>query len=151
VARDPFVPNYFTGKRAAKEMPTTRKMKKNLGASSFVRFWLVRMWLVRISVLPFYGTSKWTLSDRIEHFGKSDESFFPLFSKKLTRTNSFRTNCFRTVLPWRRGAVDIASVSRTRRPGFESRQGIRFLGKRGSAVVYKIDLMCLVCLLKWRN
>jgi hypothetical protein len=34
--------------------------------------------------------------------------------------------------PWRRGAVDIASASGTRRPGFESRQGIRFLGKHSS-------------------
>jgi hypothetical protein len=40
--------------------------------------------------------------------------------------------------PWRRGAVDIASASRTKRPGFEFRQGIRFLGKHSSAVVYKI-------------
>jgi DNA invertase Pin-like site-specific DNA recombinase len=31
-------------------------------------------------------------------------------------------------LPWRRVAVDIASASGTRRPGFESRQGIRVLG-----------------------
>jgi hypothetical protein len=29
-------------------------------------------------------------------------------------------------LPWRRGAVDIASASGTRRPGYESRKGIRF-------------------------
>jgi hypothetical protein len=29
-------------------------------------------------------------------------------------------------LPWWRGAVDIASASGTRRPGFQSRQGIRF-------------------------
>jgi hypothetical protein len=43
-----------------------------------------------------------------------------------------------TSLPWRRGAVDIASASRTRRPGFEFRRGIRFLGKHSSAVVYKI-------------
>jgi hypothetical protein len=38
----------------------------------------------------------------------------------------------------RRGAVDIASASGTRRPGFESRQGRMFLGKHGSAVVYKM-------------
>jgi hypothetical protein len=31
--------------------------------------------------------------------------------------------------PWRRGALDITSSSGTRRPGFKSRQGIRFLGK----------------------
>jgi hypothetical protein len=36
--------------------------------------------------------------------------------------------------PWR-GAVDIASASGTRRPGFEPLQGIRFLGKHSSAVV----------------
>jgi hypothetical protein len=30
---------------------------------------------------------------------------------------------------WRRGAMDIASASGTIRPGFESRRGIRFLGK----------------------
>jgi hypothetical protein len=33
------------------------------------------------------------------------------------------------LLPWRRGAVDIASASGTRRPGFESRQGIRLFRK----------------------
>jgi hypothetical protein len=31
-------------------------------------------------------------------------------------------------LPWRHGTVNIASASGTRRPGFESRQGIMFLG-----------------------
>jgi hypothetical protein len=31
---------------------------------------------------------------------------------------------------WRRGVVDIASASGTRRTGFESCQGIRFLGKK---------------------
>jgi hypothetical protein len=35
-------------------------------------------------------------------------------------------------MPWRRGAVDIAPASGTRRPGFKSRQGIRFLGKHSS-------------------
>jgi hypothetical protein len=57
-------------------------------------------------------------------------------------------------LPWRRrGAEDIASASRTRRPGFESRQGMRFLGKHSSAVVYTYlnDLICIVCVLKKRN
>jgi hypothetical protein len=54
--------------------------------------------------------------------------------------------------PWRRGAVDIATASGTRRPGFESRQGIRFLGKHSSAVVYKITyIICIVCVLKRRN
>jgi hypothetical protein len=48
----------------------------------------------------------------------------------------------------RRGAVDIASASGKRRPGFESRQGIRFLGKHSSAVVYKNDLIRIVCVLK---
>jgi hypothetical protein len=39
--------------------------------------------------------------------------------------------------PWRRrGAVDNASASGTRRPGFESRQGVRFQGKQSSPVVY---------------
>jgi hypothetical protein len=32
------------------------------------------------------------------------------------------------LLPWRRGIVVIASASRTEDPGFESRQGVRFLG-----------------------
>jgi hypothetical protein len=36
------------------------------------------------------------------------------------------------------GAVDIASGSGTRRPGFEYCQGISFLGKHSSAVVYKM-------------
>jgi hypothetical protein len=44
-------------------------------------------------------------------------------------------------LPWRRGAVDIASTSGMRRPEFESHQGIRFLGKHSSAVVYKMTEM----------
>jgi hypothetical protein len=35
-------------------------------------------------------------------------------------------------------AMDIASASGTRRPGFESPQDIRFLGKHLSAVVYKM-------------
>jgi hypothetical protein len=41
-------------------------------------------------------------------------------------------------MPWRRVTVDIASASGTRRPGFESRQVLRFLGKHSSADVYKI-------------
>jgi hypothetical protein len=48
--------------------------------------------------------------------------------------------------PWRRGAVDITSVSWTRRPGFESHKGIRFLGRHSRAVVY--DLICIVFVLK---
>jgi hypothetical protein len=45
--------------------------------------------------------------------------------------------------------VDIASASGTRRPGFESRQGIRFLGKHTSAVVFKMTyVICIVCVLK---
>jgi hypothetical protein len=52
-------------------------------------------------------------------------------------------------MPWRRGTVDIASASRTRRPGFESRHGIRFLGKHSGAVVYKMTyVICIVCVLK---
>jgi hypothetical protein len=43
-----------------------------------------------------------------------------------------------SLMPWRRGAVDIASASGTRRPMFESRQGIRFLMKHSSAVLYKM-------------
>jgi hypothetical protein len=34
--------------------------------------------------------------------------------------------------------MDIASASGTRRPGFKSRQGLRFLGKHSSAVVFKM-------------
>jgi hypothetical protein len=49
-------------------------------------------------------------------------------------------------LPWRRGAVDIVSVSERRRPRFESCQGIRFLVYHSSAVVYKNDLICMPCL-----
>jgi hypothetical protein len=37
-----------------------------------------------------------------------------------------------------RGAVDIASASGTRRPGFESHKGVRFLGKHSSVVVFKM-------------
>jgi hypothetical protein len=32
-------------------------------------------------------------------------------------------------MPWLRGAVEISSASGTRRPGFESRQDVRLLGK----------------------
>jgi hypothetical protein len=53
------------------------------------------------------------------------------------------------MLPWRRGTVDIASSTETRRPGFESRLGIRFLGKHSSAVVYNMTYeKCIVCVLK---
>jgi hypothetical protein len=41
--------------------------------------------------------------------------------------------------------VDIPSVSGTSRHGFKSRQGMRFLGKHSSAVVYKT---CIDCVLK---
>jgi hypothetical protein len=42
--------------------------------------------------------------------------------------------------------VDIASASGTRRPGLESRQGIRFLGKHNSALEYKMTyVVCFVC------
>jgi hypothetical protein len=50
-------------------------------------------------------------------------------------------------VPWRRGTVDIASASGTRRPGFESRLGIRFLGEHSSAVMQNY-LICIVCVLK---
>jgi hypothetical protein len=40
-------------------------------------------------------------------------------------------------LPWRCGAMDITSASGMWRPGFEFPQGIRFLWKHSSAVVYK--------------
>jgi hypothetical protein len=47
-------------------------------------------------------------------------------------------------VPWGCAAIDIASASGTRRPGFESRQGITFLGKHSSAVLYKLlDMHCL--------
>jgi hypothetical protein len=42
------------------------------------------------------------------------------------------------LMPWWRGSVDIVSSPGTGRPEFESRQGIRFLGKHSSAVVYKM-------------
>jgi hypothetical protein len=42
--------------------------------------------------------------------------------------------------------VDIASSFGTIRPGFESHQGVRFLGKHNSAVVN--DSICIVCVLK---
>jgi hypothetical protein len=45
---------------------------------------------------------------------------------------------FKKTALWRRGAVGIASASGTRRHGFESCQGIRFLGKHSSAIVYKM-------------
>jgi hypothetical protein len=40
-------------------------------------------------------------------------------------------------------AVDIASASGARRPGFKSRQGIMVLGKHSSAVVYKMTKIFL--------
>jgi hypothetical protein len=45
------------------------------------------------------------------------------------------------IMPWRRGAVDNTSPSGTGRPGFESRQGIRFLRKHSSAVMYKMPCL----------
>jgi hypothetical protein len=57
-------------------------------------------------------------------------------TKNLGKAFKFETVNF-VRKPCQRGAVDIASASRTRRPGFESRQGIRFLGKHSYAVVYK--------------
>jgi hypothetical protein len=41
-----------------------------------------------------------------------------------------------TVDERRRGAVDITFESGIRRPGFESRKGIRFLGKHSSANLF---------------
>jgi hypothetical protein len=64
-------------------------------------------------------------------------------TKNLGKAFKFETVNF-VRKPCRRGAVDIASASRTRRPGFESRQGIRFLGKHSYAVVYKwLNMHCL--------
>jgi hypothetical protein len=55
-----------------------------------------------------------------------------------------RKNKKKFFFPWQRGAVDIAFASGTRRPVFESRQGIRFLGKHSSAVVYNwLNMNCL--------
>jgi hypothetical protein len=46
---------------------------------------------------------------------------------------------------WRSGAEDIASASGTKRPGFESHQSIRLLGKHVSAVVYKKPTQYALC------
>jgi hypothetical protein len=53
----------------------------------------------------------------------------------------------KAALPWWRGAVDIASSSGTRRPGFESRQG-KVFGKHSSAVEYKYLNMHCLCIEK---
>jgi hypothetical protein len=47
-----------------------------------------------------------------------------------TSNISTYTTCFNPKLgsPWRRGIVVIAYASRPEDPGFESRQGVRFLG-----------------------
>jgi hypothetical protein len=42
------------------------------------------------------------------------------------------------IMPWRRGAMDIECASGTRRPRFESRQGIRFLGN-----IAMLNMHCL--------
>jgi hypothetical protein len=51
--------------------------------------------------------------------------------------------CKLLLVPWRRGAVDIASASGTRRPVFESRQGIRLLGKHSNDL--KLIIHMFVC------
>jgi hypothetical protein len=45
-------------------------------------------------------------------------------------------------MPWRRGIVVIASAYRTEDPGFESRQGVRFIG------VFSLQCRChnLICI-----
>jgi hypothetical protein len=41
---------------------------------------------------------------------------------------------------------------RNRRPGFESRQGVRFLGKTSEfCYVCILDSICIVCVLKWKG
>jgi hypothetical protein len=65
-------------------------------------------------------------------------SIFPLLPWVL----SFVPRQHKPIQPWRLGALDIASASGMRRPGFESRRGIRFLGKHSSAVVYKMTYIC---------
>jgi hypothetical protein len=55
--------------------------------------------------------------------------------------------CRKALTAWRSGH----SISlQDRRPGFESFQGIRFLGKHSNAVGV-FDLVCIVCVLKRRN
>jgi hypothetical protein len=44
--------------------------------------------------------------------------------------------------PWRRSIVDIASASRKEDPGFESRQGVKFLGLYNIAVL--LSKICIV-------
>jgi hypothetical protein len=69
-----------------------------------------------------------------------------VFKTTARSKQSLKKAKIRRILPWRRGAVDIASASGTRRPGFEYRQSKRFLGKHSSAVVYKMTYYALfVC------
>jgi hypothetical protein len=54
--------------------------------------------------------------------------------------------------PWWRGAVVIAAASETVcRPGFESRQGVRFFGRSKVKLLYVFDLISIVFVLKKRN
>jgi hypothetical protein len=48
--------------------------------------------------------------------------------------------------PWRHGPVDIRV--RNRRPGFESRQGIRFLRENKAMLLCIIALTCIFCVEK---
>jgi hypothetical protein len=72
-----------------------------------------------------------TSRDMNPYFGREND-FSP--ERNKVKHGSERLND----MPWRRGAVDIASASGTRRPGFKSRQGMRFLEKHSSAVVYEM-------------
>jgi hypothetical protein len=95
--------------------------------------------------LHFSGKGRGTERHRMERgkngrkalprrFGQVDEDKkFSIFFKSQKNGIGHES----ATLPCRRGAVDIAPASGTRRPGFESRQGIRFLGKHSSAVVFK--------------
>jgi hypothetical protein len=52
--------------------------------------------------------------------------------------------------PWRRGMVGIASASSTEDPGFESRQGVRFLGLYTLQCCCE-NLICIVIVCIWEN
>jgi hypothetical protein len=74
----------------------------------------------------------------------------PFFHRKLVKISKNNVIITLPLAPWQRGAVDIASASGTRRPGFESRQGIRFWGNIAMLLCIN-DLIGIVCMLKKDN
>jgi hypothetical protein len=86
------------------------------------------------------GSSQFHLFSHFHHFNAELQRLpvFRIFYPSAVALGSFFGRIIFNCPGWRRGAVDIASASGTRRPGFEPRQGIRLLGKHNRAGVFKM-------------